>query len=273
MPYWSVVWVFDVKRFLVCLCFLLQAEDVIRDLVRFRGVGDVYKRQVQASTDLPVRRTASVHYQGMVRGEPGSIAAISVFPDQVMGLLADADGQRVIGRLDNDRDGLHVFYREQDLRGSPGAQCDVREVPGDASHPVPAAPGERTTRCVRFYWEVDNDIFVNKGSVTNATNYVTGLFNQSSIIYANDGIDVALSEVYVWDVTSPYTSNSSGELLDQFGDYRTSFNGDLAHLLAFRGGGGIAWLNTLCNGTRYRCLLYTSPSPRDRTRSRMPSSA
>ena len=24
---------------------------------------------------------------------------------------------------------------------------------------------------------------------------------------------------------------------------------------------------------RYRCLLYTSPSPRDRTRSRMPSSA
>ena len=26
-------------------------------------------------------------------------------------------------------------------------------------------------------------------------------------------------------------------------------------------------------GTVYRCLLYTSPSPRDRTRSRMPSSA
>ena len=27
------------------------------------------------------------------------------------------------------------------------------------------------------------------------------------------------------------------------------------------------------NYTRYPCLLYTSPSPRDRTRSRMPSSA
>ena len=26
-------------------------------------------------------------------------------------------------------------------------------------------------------------------------------------------------------------------------------------------------------GKRYSCLLYTSPSPRDRTRSRMPSSA
>ena len=28
-------------------CFFLQAEDVIRDLVRSRGLGDVYKRQVE----------------------------------------------------------------------------------------------------------------------------------------------------------------------------------------------------------------------------------
>ena len=28
-----------------------------------------------------------------------------------------------------------------------------------------------------------------------------------------------------------------------------------------------------CAGMSYVCLLYTSPSPRDRTRSRMPSSA
>ena len=31
--------------------------------------------------------------------------------------------------------------------------------------------------------------------------------------------------------------------------------------------------NLGCNSTYYNCLLYTSPSPRDRTRSRMPSSA
>ena len=29
----------------VCICFFFQAEDGIRDLVRSRGVGDVYKRQ------------------------------------------------------------------------------------------------------------------------------------------------------------------------------------------------------------------------------------
>ena len=34
----------------VCVVFVFQAEDGIRDLVRSRGLGDVYKRQVQAAT-------------------------------------------------------------------------------------------------------------------------------------------------------------------------------------------------------------------------------
>ena len=33
-------------------CFFFQAEDGIRDLVRSRGLGDVYKRQVLECTEL-----------------------------------------------------------------------------------------------------------------------------------------------------------------------------------------------------------------------------
>ena len=33
------------------------------------------------------------------------------------------------------------------------------------------------------------------------------------------------------------------------------------------------WRRSHCDNIIYTCLLYTSPSPRDRTRSRMPSSA
>jgi len=36
---------------------------------------------------------------------------------------------------------------------------------------------------------------------------------------------------------------------------------------------GTYWLNNPMNAQGTACLLYTSPSPRDRTRSRMPSSA
>ena len=37
--------------------------------------------------------------------------------------------------------------------------------------------------------------------------------------------------------------------------------------------GKLTSIRTLGGHRRYNCLLYTSPSPRDRTRSRMPSSA
>ena len=37
---------------MLCLrCFFFQAEDGIRDLVRSRGLGDVYKRQLQDGED------------------------------------------------------------------------------------------------------------------------------------------------------------------------------------------------------------------------------
>ena len=46
------------------LVFFFQAEDGIRDLVRSRGLGDVYKRQVLEITDpevlLPIRNLHSL---------------------------------------------------------------------------------------------------------------------------------------------------------------------------------------------------------------------
>ncbi|MBL7940940.1 MAG: fibronectin type III domain-containing protein [Flavobacteriales bacterium] len=208
----------------------------------------------QASTGMAADVEEGLHYRGMIRGAEGSMAAISIFPDEVMGLMSDAQGERILGRFANDMNGDHVFYREQDLRGTSGAVCGTADV--DMSDDQGAHGSEitdRTVKCVRFYWEVNYDIFQGKGSVANAANYVTGLFNQSAILYANDGISVVLSEVFVWDVASPYTSSSTSTQLSTFGTTRTSFNGDLAHLLGYTGGGGVAFVNTICSSqTRYR---------------------
>ena len=44
---------------MISKCFFFQAEDGIRYLVRSRGLGDVYKRQVEGSgTIVPVRLNA-----------------------------------------------------------------------------------------------------------------------------------------------------------------------------------------------------------------------
>ena len=45
------------------LCFFFQAEDGIRDLVRSRGLGDVYKRQVKAGPDVHPGEKSIVPYQ------------------------------------------------------------------------------------------------------------------------------------------------------------------------------------------------------------------
>ena len=42
--------------FLLSGLFFFQAEDGIRDLVRSRGLGDVYKRQVRAKCDAAGKR-------------------------------------------------------------------------------------------------------------------------------------------------------------------------------------------------------------------------
>jgi hypothetical protein len=48
------------------------------------------------------------------------------------------------------------------------------------------------------------------------------------------------------------TEPSSSARLSQFGTTRTSFNGDLAHLLDLANYGGVAWINSLCGSTSSR---------------------
>nr|MDQ3101795.1 zinc-dependent metalloprotease [Bacteroidota bacterium] len=208
---------------------------------------------LRSSTGDHIEVPIGIHYRGMIQGVAGSIAAISFYEEEVMGIISDASGETILGRFAQASDGLHVWYHEDDLRRTSGAVCST---PDDgerySDEQLVLSEGERTTRCVELYWEVAYDIVQNKGSVSNATNYVLGLFNQSAILYDNDAIDILLSEVFVWSSASPYNATSSSGRLDQFGDIRTSFNGDLAHLLDLGSYGGIAWLNTLCSSSYYR---------------------
>lgn len=206
-----------------------------------------------ASTGALVEAPAASHYRGVIRGVRGSLVAISVYEKEVMGLVGDGRDERIIGRFANDNEGLHVYYREADLRATSGSICatvddgTIHDAIEDRHRGI-----AKTMRCVHIYWEAANDLFLNKGSVANVTTYLTGLFNQMATLYSNDGVQVLLNEIYVWDVASPYDATSSSGRLSQFGTTRTSFNGELAHLIDLGGYGGVAWLNSLCGGTSSR---------------------
>jgi Metallo-peptidase family M12/Secretion system C-terminal sorting domain/Reprolysin family propeptide len=206
-----------------------------------------------------VEYTGGKHYRGVINGDDNSLVAISFFENEIMGLVATNEGNYVIGKLDNNDQSTHIIYNDKDMNITPENECATIDDNESAPDPHDNNMMEKTVKCVRFYWEVNYSIYQNKGSVLNATNYVTGLFNQSAIIYTNDGISTTLSEVFVWSSVSPYTSNTTSGLLSQFQSNRNSFNGDLGHLLGYAGGGGVAaGFSGLCASNLDNSMCYSA---------------
>jgi len=199
----------------------------------------------------------AAHYRGIVRGDSSSAVAVSVFENEVMAIISDGDGDKVIGRIRKDLSGMHIMYREDDLRVRLGSVCHTLDPEMDESDRDPTTTGDRTARCVRIHWEVNHDLYAEIGSTDEVTTYLTGLFNQMATLFDNDGIDVVLSEVFIWDVPDPFTGSTASLRLQQFREFRTTFNGDQALLLGFGDLGGVAWWNTLC-GTIIPAMAYAS---------------
>lgn len=208
------------------------------------------------TSDNKIYEPASIiHYRGIVEGDKNSIAAISVSADEVAGIISNDQGNYVLGKI-KDANGKHIFYNSRNLKEKPVFGCGTNTS-------IPLEPGtyfkgtestsSLTAKCVNWYWETDFDIFTGKGSVANVNTFIQGIFNQVSALYANDGISITLKTLFVWTSADPYTGPSTSDYLNQFGASRTSFDGDLATLIGYQGGGGIAWINGLCNSqTKYR---------------------
>ncbi|MBC7910721.1 MAG: VCBS repeat-containing protein [Pyrinomonadaceae bacterium] len=205
-----------------------------------------------ASTGAVVEGHLGAHYRGIVKGDTNSLAAISVFDNEVMGFYSTRDeGNTVLGRLrgENPTD-RHILYNDRDLKGTLEFTCATDDLE-QAKLPTSVLPkpveDSPDAVCVRMYVEADYNIFTDRGSIANVRNFLTGVFNQSATLYANDTIPVALSQLIIWDVPSPYGGAGSTQMLNGFIATRTAFRGDTAHLVSFRNDGGLAYVNVLCN--------------------------
>lgn len=190
------------------------------------------------------------HYRGVVDGVPGSMAAVSIFRDQVMGTFATPNaGNFVLGKLqEKSAEAPHILYRQTDLQANLDFECGLNgagPVWEEEANPVPESTANP---CVKVYFEVDSDVRSNLGGVTAAANYVTGMFNQSATIFAMENIDYEISQIFVWAGNSPYQAGASNQLLGDFKAQVNTLNGDLGHLLTNRSSGGVAaGFNGLCN--------------------------
>ena len=239
----------------------LKSQELEVELVKVNLFADGFRVR-ESDTNASVKVDLGTHYRGVIKGQPGSIAAISVFEDEVMGVLSpNKGGNLVLAKLkDRNAQDDYVLYDDREVVVDGGFYCGTEDA-GPAytdyelqDNSMDRGPGD----CVQVYFEVDHDIYLDKGSSANVTNYVTGLFNQVSTLYSNENISLVISEIYIWTSTSPYAGNSSSALLNQFQSYRTSFNGDLAQLLSYQASGGIAVLSGLCHPYNSAKMSFSS---------------
>jgi metallopeptidase family M12-like protein len=219
-----------------------------------------------------------LHYRGFVEGDSTSFATVSFFTNgDMMGLFSNAMGNFNIGKADSAGTN-YVVYNANDMALSSTFQCNTLDVPPSvtanfpsvnssppplaADTPVPALLCKK----VRVYLEGSYSLYwYNFHSDLTATqNYLTGLFNQVSAMYENEGIMVELASTYVWTTPDPYDSTQSANALTQFqtrwNNLGDDFDGDIAQLV-FGGAnpvkGGIAYLlPDLC--IRNYCYSYSN---------------
>jgi hypothetical protein len=219
------------------------------DLIRATLETPDFAVQTSATTPSKERIRTGVHYRGMIAGINNSLASFSFFPDgEVIGIASDpSQGNFVVGQLaSTGKKNNYILYNDQNLQISNPSIChtaDKEDLKIDHSQSSSEAGG-----CVRLYMEADYELYINKLSVQATVNYMAGAFNQVATLYANDLINITLSQLFIWVTPDAYSTANAGTVLNQFQALRTFYNGDLAHLTGIGGNnlGGIGYVDVLC---------------------------
>ena len=228
---------------------ITERQSMTLQLVRHEIFAEDFALFTSEEPGIPVNYAPGIHFKGMVEGDPSSMVALSVFNNEIMGLISTDHGNMVLGRIENDRESRHILYEDHDLDKASGFECGtVDDGIGYTQEDLsPQSGGRDAGDCVRVYIEIDDDIVTQKGGATPATNYITGLFNQSIILYAAETVNMTISEILAWTTNSPYTGATSSAMLTSFQNNTGAFNGNVGHLVSYQASGGIAVLDNLCS--------------------------
>ncbi len=199
---------------------------------------------VEPEGNLPLPKAS--FYRGVVGNEEHSLVALTFFEDEISGLVSYDNQTFVLGKLGDSKTGAHIWYEDDALLLDETFTCEAIDSDDhDTDYKETSLGTQKTAQCVRMRIEIDDDLVVDFGGTSGATNYISSLFNQIVALFANDDIDIAVSEIFAW-TNSPY-SGSLGNRLGQMSN--TSPNADLTQLVTGTDGGGIAYLSGLCSST------------------------
>ncbi len=214
---------------------LTRKQVFTNDFVLRTGEGRVLNGTIDLGT----------HYFGVLANDTDALVSLSVFENQLF--LSIRQGGKVYNLAKEKDSDTHILFEKSDIKDTPDFECQT----DDNDHYIGNGDNKVVydeSNCVNMYVEVDNALYLSLGGLTATTDYVTGVFNEVGVLYANESINFGISELVVWDTTDPYTGPSTSDYLTQFRNHLNgNYNGDLAHLIGIQGGGGIAYVDVLCN--------------------------
>jgi len=196
---------------------------------------------------------SAAFYWGTVDDNPNSLVAFSIYENTVSGMIHLEGESYTLTKLKSQKQ--HIIYKNSDRKAVVPFACDTEDQLSTAIPDLEIESREDSDNCVRIYIEADFDFYeAYDNSITATTEHIMNVFNQSAILYANEGIETVISEIKIWTTEDPYTGIGTAALLQEFGDEMADgFNGDLAHLYGDRLNAGRAWVNVLCHSlNKYR---------------------
>ena len=288
--------------------FFCQAEDGIRDLVRSRGLGDVYKRQeFKHSMEAGGWDLSKVDYAEMEKSQatlvfgqmnepPGARARVALSGLTVAEYFRDGDA--------NDAKGKDILFFIDNIFRFTQAGSEVSALLGR----MPSAVGYQPTLATEMGIMQERITSTKRGSITSvqavyvpaddltdpapattfshldATTVLSRKIAELGIYPAVDPLD-STSRILTADIVGAEHYNCAQRVKSTLQRYK-----ELQDIIAILGMDELSEEDKLVVSRARRvqrflsqpffvaeqftgCLLYTSPSPRDRTRSRMPSSA
>ncbi len=223
-----------------------ESENAVLELFRSQIFSDEFKSYLISDPDCEIWFDHQVHYWGTVKHWKQSMVAISFSETGVVATINSIDAQYNLSNI--EQTDQYLLFKESDVLIEKESNCNTEEKIHHVGHDIITTTTRSSNNCVGMYIEIDHDLVLAKGSVMSAFDHLAAIFNQVSLLYANEGIDLYLNEVQIWDVEDPYTGTSTLSNLYSFRDRLSGqFNGDLAHLVGQKGSGGVAYIDVLCN--------------------------
>jgi hypothetical protein len=193
-------------------------------------------------------------YSGKLSGEENGFYVLSVTDYSINGMLVvPSKGTFIIEPIEKatSSEGDHKIYKNEDLDLIVPLELQDYIVPptkNSGKKTISKTTANQGNPIVKIHFVADQDLYLNKGSVQNTVNYISGFFAAVAALYERAGMYLQISGITVYENPDGFPEDSADEALSNF---RTTFNppnGDLAHLVALdNGNGGIAYLDVLCN--------------------------